>query len=244
MKILYPNSAAIVSVSSAQDNAPGYFAINRHLHTVWRPSEDDSSPEIIVRAAAEANAVYIDNITASSVTVTVRNSDGTIVKSENFDLTGTDSFGAFAVPRIWMDYDVQESGHTVTLALTKGSAKNPGVGMIFTGRVYADFPDPEYGIGGSPSDHSVKWNLDKGYRDTQKGNQQRNFSNTHRIRDPEQFHALLRKLTDAGSDPCAWKLSDGAPEHEWLIYGDRSGLKWSIPKYRNMTVSYTIEEFL
>lgn len=247
MRIIWPNLATLSYYSSQHDEFKAEYVLSDSMKQTWRPLEADPSPQIVMSISGGGNNICLYNIDADAATVTIKDSGGSTVKTETYDLTVEGTYDDYRISRIWMDYPQQAGTHTAVIDLTGTS---PEIGIIRAGDVRASFVDPMFGFSWQPKNYSIEIYLEDGYEYAQARNEKRVHPMQLKIRgeDMEQYFAFLRLAEDIGVSPFCMLIRDDDTDqrHEWIMYGKIPGKnrpRGSMPKNRTGIINFTIEEF-
>jgi hypothetical protein len=248
MKFIYPNNGVLSSASSELDSAPAANITESHANNSWLADTEDLSPSITIEVSS-GSAVLIYKIAAEAITVTVRNSVGTTIKTQTWDLAGPETYGVEQhTDHVWLEYPEQTGTHTITAALTRGSYLYSGIGIMCAGKLRGPFTDPNFGeLSAEAEDYSLIIQLSGGVEHAIQDNIQRICPATLQIVDSEEADAFMRLGNIVGKNkPCGCKLHDSAtPEANYLIYARFDAPpKMQLTAYKKNTMTFTLREFL
>lgn len=252
MKILYPNKIDVIqSYSSQQSSFPATNIISEHSKTeTWKPESSDPAPYVTFSIEAYSNEIMVYNIGGepASIQVVIKDSVGATVKDETTTLAQTSSWDSYNIPHIWVSYDLQTTGHTGEIYITKNS-EVPYIGQVFAGYSKASWTDPKYGFGYNPKDWGIQYDLDNGYRYLYDRNTQRIYSVNFETISEAEYYALLRLADTINIQPFACLMSEHTTNYQenWILYGnfpEGGAPKGTLPQYSTYNINYTLSEVL
>ena len=227
--------------------------LNDHSRKTWAAANAATSAIINVKTiGATADALMLYYLLGDSVTVTIYNQTnlgGAIIAGPTVtDLLETDSYysNAVQIPGVWTPYTSPGVPHSAKVEISR-TGDEPEIGRAFGGKRWTLSQNPRYGLGRSPEDHSVVYDLDNGYEYVYKRNIQKIRNGTFDVtgQPPTEYFTFLHMMELIGPNPVAVLMaSDITPIYEYLMYGRFMDVSGTEGTYNLSTINFTLKEFL
>ena len=233
-----------------------FLAVNmldNHSRKVWTPADSVTSATINIKTiGAAANGLMLYYLIGDSVTITVYNETnlgGSIIYGPTaHDLLETDSYytNEVQIPGVWVTYTSPGVAHSAKVVISR-TGDEPEIGRAFAGKRWVLSKNPKWGLGRSPSDESIIYDLDNGYEYIYKRNTRRMYDGSLELigNPPTEYFTFLHMMEQIGPNPVAVLMAqDVTPVYRYLVYGRFADIKGTEASYNISTINFTLKEFL
>lgn len=248
MKVIYPDKVSAVLADKQDSDYPDDNVMDEHPKKKWKATgESPNTAKLTLTVSAGSNAVAIFGTNAETVTITLKDSGGSTISSDEYDLKGVDTYLEFIQdtgdrwPSLWADYEYQDSQCTVELDFEAASGSTVEAGVVRAG-LARNFPVISKGFAESLEDYSVVKELSNGAYYIKQRDVVRTFSGRiSRMSEADFYSFMIDIVKSNGKSPLAWRLTD-IDNHYWAVFArlaDMPSGSHDSVLYRPVTFSLT-----
>jgi len=253
MEIIPEDLIEEIEVDTEDTEFPATNMLEAHSRNPWAAANSVVSATINIKTiGANANGLMLYYLLGDSVTVTVYNTTnlgGSIISGPTVtDLLETDSYytNLVQIPAVWVPYTSPGVAHSIKVEISR-TGDEPEIGRAYAGKRWALSQNPQWGLGRSPDDHSIVYDLDNGFDYVFQRNVRKIRNGTLVIRGnpPTEYFTFLHMMEQLGPNPVPVLMASGAtPVYQYLMYGRFVNVKGTEAKYNDSTINFTLKEFL
>lgn len=227
MKVIYPDKVSGVTAEEQHANYPDDNVLDEHPKKVWAATSADSGLTVSVNGGA--NAVFLAGCSATSLTITVKDSNvSTTVAAVNYDLKGIDTYYDFFTDfftnytSYWIDYTYQDSDHFLVFDFLENTGSTVQVGVVRAGAARSVY-EPDWDLTEGFVDYSITRELNNGAFYHRKRDIVKTFSGSVELERAGDYHVIMRDILQVeGQTPLAWRILD-YDNQSWAIYARLQG---------------------
>lgn len=252
--IILPSDLIEEIESNSEDTEfPAINMLDDHSRKVWAAANAATSAIINIKTiGAAANALMLYYLIGDSVTVTVYNQTnlaGSVIYGPTaHDLLETDSYytNDVQVPGVWLTYTSPGVAHSAKIEISR-TGDEPEIGRAFAGKQWVLSKNPQWGLGRSPEDFSIVYDLDNGYEYVYKRNIRRIMGGVLELvgNPATEYHTFMHMIRRIGPNPVAVLMAQNVtPVYQYLMYGRFADVSGTEASYNISTINFTLKEFL
>ena len=252
--IIIPEDLIEEIESSSEDTEfPAVNMTDDHSRKVWAAANSITSATISINNIGSASdALMLYYLIGDSVTITVYDAidlGGSIIAGPTVtDLLETDSHytNEVQIPGVWTTYTSPGAAHSAKVEISR-TGDEPEIGRAFAGKRWKISTNPKWGLGRTPEDHSIIYDLDNGYEYIYKRNIRRIRSGSLELvgNPPTEYFTFLHMIDQIGPTPVPVLMAQNAtPVYQYLIYARFANVKGTEATYNTSTINFTLKEFL
>ena len=245
-----------IEATSEDPEFPASNMADHHCRKTWTPATGVTSATIHLKTiGSAANALELYYLLGDSATVTVYDATngsaggGNIVYGPTVhDLMVSDNYftNEVKVPGVWVEYPSPGVPHSAEIEIIR-TGDRPEIGRVFAGKKWALTQNPQWGLGASPDDNSIIYDLDNGFEYIFQRNVRRVYSCSLALRGnpPTEYNTFMHLTSLLGPTPVPILMAQAVtPAYPYIFYGRIAGVKGTEAKYNLSTISFTLKEFL